>query len=63
MNKVATGLVLLAVSLWGAVSWWWFLWDVIKGLMVVVLFLAGLALIGLGLRHMGQPQPAKNGVQ
>ena len=49
MNKVIVGLVLLALGLWGAVSWWWFLVDIIKGLIVVGLFGTGLVLVGLGL--------------
>ena len=49
MNKVIIGLILLAMGLWGAVSWWWFLVDIIKGLVVVGLFGSGLVLVGLGL--------------
>ena len=59
MNKIAAGLVLLALALWGAVCWWWFLFDVIKGLVVVLSFLAGLLLIGLGVRGASGSQPAK----
>jgi hypothetical protein len=59
MNKIAAGLVLLALALWGAVSWWWFLFDVLKGLVVVLLFLAGLLLVGLGVRGVGGAPVAK----
>lgn len=50
MDKVTVGLVLLALGIWGAVSWWWFLIDIIKGGIVIVLFLAGLMLVGMGVR-------------
>ena len=59
MNKIAVGLVLLALALWGAVSWWWFLWDVIKGLAVVLLFMSGLLMIGLGVRGAARSDIAK----
>lgn len=49
INKLILGLIILALGLWGAVSWWWFLVDIIKGLVVVGLLGTGLILVGLGL--------------
>ena len=49
MNKIVVGLILLALGLWGAVAWWWFLVDIIKGLIVVGLLGTGLVMLGLGL--------------
>jgi hypothetical protein len=53
MNKVAMGLVFLALAIWGGVSWWWFLWDVLKGVLVLGLFASGLILVGLGVKDIG----------
>ena len=55
MEKIITGLVLLALGLWGAVAWWWFLVDIIKGVGVIAMYLAGAVLIGLGLKNMSEP--------
>lgn len=55
MNRLVAGLILSAVGLWGAVSWWWFLVDVIKAITVVGLFGAGLILIGLGIKSLTSP--------
>ena len=51
MNKIIAGLVLLAIGLWAIVSWWWFIWDIIKGLIVILFLLAGLTLLGLGAKN------------
>lgn len=50
MNKIIAGLVVLAVGLWATVTWWWFVWDILKGLIAIILVIAGLTLIGLGAR-------------
>ena len=63
MNKVAMGLVFLALAVWGGVSWWWFLWDVIKGVAVLALFAAGMLLVGLGVKDIGGTAPAKPSAQ
>lgn len=62
MNKLIVGLVFLALALWGASAWWWFLWDVIKGVFVVALFGSGLLLVGLGIKTLtsSQVEPAKD---
>lgn len=59
MNKLIVGLILVALGVWGASSWWWFLWDVIKGLVVVGLFGIGVLLIGLGALSVTKSAPAK----
>lgn len=58
MNKVTVGLVFLALGVWGSISWWWFIWDIIKGVAVLILLIAGLLLIGLGVKNIGEPVPA-----
>ncbi|MBA7465661.1 hypothetical protein ES705_02314 [subsurface metagenome] len=54
MNKIIAGLVVLAIGLWAIVSWWWFIWDIIRGVIAVLFVLAGLTLIGLGLKNTGK---------
>jgi len=54
MNKIIAGLVVLAMGLWAIVSWWWFIWDIIRGVIAVLFVLAGLTLIGLGLKNTGK---------
>lgn len=54
MNKIIAGLVVLAIGLWAIVSWWWFIWDIIRGVIAVLFVLAGLILIGLGLKNTGK---------
>ena len=53
MNKVAIGLVFLVLGIWGLVSWWWFLWDVLKGVSVIAFIAAGLLLVGMGVKDVG----------
>lgn len=61
MDKVIAGIVLLALSVWGTVAWWWFIWDILRGLGIVVLFAVGLLLIGLGVKSSCKqaPEPTK----
>lgn len=59
MNKVAMGLVFLVFGIWGMVSWWWFLLDVIKGVAVVALMGSGLLLVGMGVKDVGAPEAKK----
>jgi len=54
MNKIIAGLVVLAIGLWAIVSWWWFIWDIIRGVIAVLFVLAGLTLIGLGMKNTGK---------
>jgi hypothetical protein len=58
MNKIIAGLVVLAIGLWAIVSWWWFIWDIIRAVIAVLFVLAGLTLIGLGLKNIGK-KPAE----
>jgi hypothetical protein len=58
MNKIIAGLVVLAIGLWAIVSWWWFIWDIIRAVIAVLFVLAGLTLIGLGLKNSGK-KPAE----
>ena len=51
MNKIIVGLVILAIGMWAAVTWWWFLLDILKGLVAIILVLGGLTLIALGLKN------------
>jgi len=51
MNRIIAGLVVLAIGLWSVVSWWWFIWDIIKGLVAILFVFVGLTLIGLGLKN------------
>jgi hypothetical protein len=57
MSKLIIGLVIFAVGLWAAVSWWWFVLDIIKGLVAIFLLLAGLSLIGLGVKDTATTKP------
>ncbi|MDO8805451.1 MAG: hypothetical protein Q7R35_13600 [Elusimicrobiota bacterium] len=59
MNKVAIGLVFLVFGIWGMVSWWWFLLDVLKGVSIVALLVAGLLLVGMGVKDVGAPEAKK----
>jgi hypothetical protein len=59
MNKIIVGLILLGLGVWAGASWWWFLWDVIKGMAVVGMFGVGLVLIGLGAMNLNRPVTAK----
>ena len=54
MNNIIAGLVVLAIGLWAIVSWWWFIWDIIRGVIAVLFVLAGLTLIGLGMKNTGK---------
>lgn len=59
MNKVAMGLVFLVFGIWGMVSWWWFLWDVLKGVSIIALIVSGLLLVGMGVKDVGAPEARK----
>jgi len=58
MNKIIAGLIVLAVGLWAVVSWWWFVWDIIKGLIAILFVFGGLTLIGLGAKNSSR-KPAE----
>jgi len=58
MNKIIAGLVIFAMGLWAMVSWWWFIWDIIRALIAILLVLGGLTLIGLGAKNSGR-KPAE----
>jgi len=58
MNKIIAGLVLTAIGLWAIVSWWWFIWDIIRGLIAIFFVLGGLTLLGLGVKNSGR-KPSK----
>lgn len=60
MNKMITGLIMLAIGLWAVVSWWWFLWDIIRGLIAILLVFGGLILIGLGVRNFTSARVEKS---
>lgn len=49
MNKIITGLVFLALGAWAIASWWWFVLDIIKGLVAILLIVIGLIFVGLGI--------------
>lgn len=49
-DKIIAGLVALAIGLWALVSWWWFVVDILKGLVVLCLLFLGIILIGLGVK-------------
>lgn len=57
MDKVIAGIVLLALSVWGTVAWWWFIWDILRGLGIVALFAVGLLLVGSGIKCSCRPAP------
>lgn len=57
MSKLIIGLVVFAVGLWAVVSWWWFVLDIIKGLVAIFFLLAGLSLIGLGVKDTTTTKP------
>ena len=60
MNKIITGLVIFAIGLWAVVSWWWFIWDIVRGLLAIFLIFGGLTMIGLGFKVNGKkPQETK----
>lgn len=54
MNKIIAGLVVLAIGFWAVVSWWWFIWDIIRAVIAIIFVLGGLTLIGLGLKNTGR---------
>ncbi|MDH5662061.1 MAG: YdgA family protein [Elusimicrobiota bacterium] len=58
MNKIIAGLVVLAIGLWAVASWWWFLWDIIRGVMAILFVFSGVTLIGLGLKNSSK-KPAE----
>ncbi len=62
MNRLIAGLILLAIGLWGAATWWWFIWDVLKGLIVIMFFLTGLIMVGSGVKSVIQStaEPVKS---
>ncbi len=49
-DKIIAGLIVTAIGIWAMVSWWWFVMDVVKGLTAISIVLAGLIVIGLGLK-------------
>lgn len=60
MNKIIAGLVVLAIGLWAVVSWWWFIWDIARGLIAILLIFGGLTLVGLGVKNNNRkPREAK----
>lgn len=50
MDRVIAGLIALAIGIWAVVSWWWFVTDVLKGLVALCLVGAGVILVGLGVK-------------
>jgi hypothetical protein len=54
MNKIIGGLIFLVLGIWATSSWWWFIWDVVKGLFAIVLLLVGLALLGVGVKNISE---------
>ena len=50
MDKVIAGLVVTAIGIWAMVSWWWFVMDVVKGLTAIFIVIAGLTVVGLGVK-------------
>ncbi len=54
MDRVIAGLIALAIGVWAVVSWWWFVTDVLKGLAAICLVLAGIVLIGLGVKDTSE---------
>ncbi len=60
MDKIIIGLAAVALSIWAGVVWWWFLVDILKGFVVILLFLFGLLLIGLGVKGTLKVQEAES---
>lgn len=58
MNKIIAGLVVLAIGFWAVASWWWFIWDIIRAVIAILFVLAGLTLIGLGVKNSNK-KPAQ----
>lgn len=59
MNKVIAGIIILGLGVWAVSSWWWFIFDIVKGLLAILLILAGLALIGLGVKNNNKTESVK----
>ena len=51
MIHLIVGLVTLVFGAWGIVSWWNHFGEVLRGLIPILLILAGLAAIGAGFRR------------
>ena len=60
MLKIIAGLVILTMGLWAVVSWWWFIWDIIRGLIAILFILGGLTLIRLGIKNRGRKPQKQN---
>ena len=60
MTKIIAGLVLLTIGLWAIVSWWSFVWYIIRGLATILLILGGLTLIGSGINDTGRKSKKQN---
>ncbi len=52
MNKIIAGLVILAIGIWAIASWWWFIIDIIKGVIAILLVFSGLTLVSLGIKNV-----------
>jgi hypothetical protein len=52
MNKIIAGLVILAIGIWATASWWWFIIDIIKGVIAIFFVLGGLTLVSLGVKNV-----------
>jgi hypothetical protein len=46
------GAIALALGVWALVSWWWFIVDIIQGLIALGLVIGGALAIAIALRKM-----------
>jgi len=46
------GAISLALGVWALVSWWWFIVEIIQGLIALVLVIGGALAIAIALRRM-----------
>jgi len=60
MIRIIAGLAIFALGLWAIVSWWCFIWVIIRGLIAILFILGGLTLIRLGIRDRGRKPQKQN---
>lgn len=52
MNLIIGGVVAVLLGVWALVSWWWFLVEVIKGLITLLLIVGGVMTVAAGARKL-----------
>lgn len=58
MGSIILGSILVVVSLFGFMYWWWDVIDILRGIIPIVLLILGIVAIGAGL-NMTKEEPIK----